>query len=109
MREKESEITSVSGALAGSRAEFRSRKPKSCLGTGLERRPDSCVDMPSVTSLSDTHVEEGAGYGDRLPFGGSSSACEVNFGDCSILMSLRVSHLRVKAVWRTGEENREGD
>lgn len=80
LRERESEITSVSGALAGNRAGIRSRKPQSCWGADLGRRPDLCVDTPSVTYLSDMHVEEGAGYGNQLPLRGAVQPVKLTLG-----------------------------
>lgn len=80
LRERESEIVPVSGPLAGNRAGIRPRKPQNCWGADMGRRPDSCVDTPSVTYLSDMHVEEGAGYGNRLPFGGAVQPVKLTLG-----------------------------
>lgn len=46
----------------------------------MGRRPDLCVDTPSVTYLADMHMEEGAGYGNQLPLGGAVQPVKLTLG-----------------------------
>lgn len=89
LRERESEITSVSGALAGNRAGIRSRKPQSCWGADLGEE----ARFVCGHAKCDLSLRHARGGGSRLwesaAFGGSSLACKVNFGDCGISVSLK--------------------